>query len=64
MITDPVVTPVTIPLSEPTDAIDPDVGDQRPPETVSVSSAVEPTHTLEGPVIAVGERLTVTDLVT
>jgi hypothetical protein len=64
MITGPTDTPLTIPLREPTDAMGPEVGDQRPPDTVSVSRAVDPTHTLDGPVIAVGDKLTVTVFVT
>src|SRR3954462_13059241 len=63
-MTVPEDTPLTTPSSEPTVAIPPDIGDQTPPDTVSVSNAVAPTQTPSGPVIALGDKLTVIVLVT
>ena len=55
----PGATPSTTPLREPTVAT-PELLLQTPPGTPSVRVVVRPTHTLEAPVIATGEVLTVT----
>ena len=58
----PTITPVTVPLSEPTD---PTVGLlllHAPPPTPSVSVVFAPTQTADAPEIAVGDKLTVTTI--
>lgn len=52
--------PVTMPEREPTAA--PAELAHNPPPTRSPREMVVPWHTVDGPVIAVGERLTVTVL--
>ena len=59
----PLPLPDTIPLSEPTVA-DEDTVLHKPPPTVSVRVIAAPAHTPEGPVMAVGDKLTVTVVVT
>jgi hypothetical protein len=58
----PVETPVTTPLSEPTVAAD-ELLLHAPPPTASLIVVVAPTHTVEEPVIAVGDTLTDTVVV-
>ena len=55
----PAVTPVTKPLSEPR-VIKVLVLLHTPPPAVSASGTLTPVHTVPGPVMVVGERLTVT----
>ena len=59
----PGVTPVTMPLKEPINAVVGWLLVQVPPLTLSVSGVVAPAHALPAPVIAVGPLLTVTVLV-
>ena len=59
MIAVPPDMPPTAPLSEPTDTILL-VLLHSPPPTVSVRVILAPVHTPDGPVIAVGDKLTVT----
>jgi hypothetical protein len=54
----PAITPVTIPVREPTVAIVVLLLDQVPPPVESLNMVVEPTHTDVSPVI-IGGRLTV-----
>jgi hypothetical protein len=58
IVTSPVSTPVTIPDEEPTVARAVLLLVHVPPVTVSVSVTDEPTHTVAGPVITVGDGLT------
>jgi hypothetical protein len=55
--------PVTTPEEEPIVAIPGEPEVHTPPGGVEVRLIVEPTHTLPGPVIAVGIGLTVTTIV-
>ena len=54
--------PVTDPLNEPIIAAPPPLV-HRPPPAVSVSDTLAPAHTVSGPVMAVGDKLTVTVVV-
>ena len=60
MVVVPGDTPVTIPESEPTVISVPLPGNQHPPGAPSLIATVPPTHTIPGPVIGVGDTLTVT----
>ena len=59
----PDATPVTIPLADPTEAMNGLLLVHVPPVVASASEMVNPIHTAEGPVMAAGERLTVMDLI-
>lgn len=50
----PAVTPITIPVEDPTDATDVLLLLQWPHESASVSVTESPTQTTEGPVITAG----------
>ena len=63
MIVVPVATPVTVPDSEPMVAAAILLLLQAPPPTASPSVVVSLAHTVVVPVMAVGERLTVTVVV-
>ena len=63
MITLPAVTPVTVPVSEPTLAIAVLLLVQVPPPVVVLSVVDEPAQTDEAPVIGAGPADTVTFLV-
>ena len=58
----PVATPVSTPSPEPIVASDGLLLVHTPLPTGSVYRAVKPEHTVEGPEIAVGGRLTVTTI--
>ena len=61
MLVVPADTPVTIPLRLPTlTAPVPVPALHSPPPAVSLNVTLAPAHTVPGPVIVVGERLTVT----
>ena len=60
IVTDPAAVPVTMPVELPIAAIDGLLLLHVPPDTGWPSVAVEPTHTVPGPVIAAGVALTVT----
>ncbi len=60
IVTIPGFTPVTIPVKDPTVAIVSELLLHVPPLMISLSVIVDPTHTLDGPVIGAGEELTVT----
>ena len=59
MLSRPAVTPVTMPVDEPTVAL-PLLASQVPPGVMSFSVVVCPTQTVLMPVIAAGSGLTVT----
>ena len=59
----PTLMPVTIPLEEPTVATIDDVL-HTPPEVAEVRVMEEPSHRVDGPVIAAGSGFTVINLVT
>ena len=52
IVSDPVLTPVTIPVVAPTLAMDVFVLDHVPPVVASVKVSGEPTHTMDDPLIA------------
>ena len=56
----PVLTPVTIPFSEPMVAVVVTLLLHKPPLTTSLNVSADPAHTLPAPDIAVGAVLTVT----
>ena len=60
----PKVTPEAIPELLPMPAIPGLLLAQEPPGEVSLNVAVDPWHTNDGPLMAAGVGLTVTDLVT
>ena len=53
----PAVTPVTIPVDEPIEAIEAKEEDQVPPEEVSVIVMDDPLHSEEGPAMLAGLAL-------
>ena len=59
MVAVPALTPVTVPVTEPTVAADADVL-HEPPPVASVSVIALPTQTLDDPDIAAGPEVTVT----
>jgi hypothetical protein len=59
IVTDPVLTPETTPVADPTVAIAGALLDQVPVGDVFESVAEEPTATEDGPLIAAGVALTV-----
>ena len=59
MIVVPTATPVTVPLSEPTVAAAALLLIHTPPPMESLKVVVSFAHTADGPIMAVGERLTV-----
>ena len=63
IVTVPEITPDTIPVDEPTPAIAVLLLVQRPPVTASASAVVAPAQTIDAPVMAEGDALTVIVLV-
>ncbi len=63
IVTDPKLTPVTIPLDDPTVAIEGLLLLQVPPGVTSAKVVVEPTQIVSVPVMALGDGVTVTGIV-
>jgi hypothetical protein len=59
----PVATPLTIPVVEPTVALERSLLLHVPPPVASASVVVEPTHTVEAPVTTAGDAFTLTTVV-
>ena len=60
IVATPPPTPVTIPVSEPTEALAVLLLLHEPPETASVNVIAEPAHTEVAPLIEPGTEVTVT----
>ena len=64
MVTVPAVTPVTIPVLAPTDAVPVLLLLHVPPVVAELSVVTAPVHTVDAPDIAAGNGLTVTTAIT